>query len=63
MFLLNKHLIGKRHPTTCDEAQRGGRNIALTIHNLDGIMRNVVTAKPQPFYPRKRDPVPIIQEA
>jgi hypothetical protein len=44
------------------KAQRGSQGIRL-LFNFGARWGWVINATPRPFYPRERDPVPIVQEA
>ena len=45
------------------KAQRGSKGIAVSFINLGATWEYVVNAMPRPIYPRKIDPIPIVQEA
>ena len=58
------HSMGKVNPRTGHEGPEGKYRHISTLSltsALDGGW--VVNATPQPFYPRERDPIPIVQEA
>jgi len=44
------------------KAQKGGRDVTLPTPNPGARSGRVVSAKPRPPYPRKRDPVPIVRK-
>jgi hypothetical protein len=58
LYMGGKH---KGHPIHAMKTQRGGRGMALPIHNLSTRMVWVVNTTPQPLYPWERDPVLIVQ--
>jgi hypothetical protein len=54
---------GEIRPRTGHEGPEGEYRYSSTLHNLGARWWWVVRAKPQPFYPRERDAVPMVQEA
>jgi len=53
---------GEVHPRTGHEGPEGEYRYSSTLYNNGARRWWVVSATPQPFYPRERDAIPMVQE-